>query len=775
MKCRSRDKMKILKYTILTGFLVLVFSQIGGLMSVRADATSDWVEFVEGIDEENRDYAVEIVESDSSGMVIDVHNYGMYRKKKVEGDKLFDVLSIPGQSTGYTEDLGKPQIPYIHLLISLPSETTVNVELVTDAKQEMGNYKVYPVPKEVVKETEEGFEYIDYEFYQDEEFYREDIVYPEESVKIGYYSRMRGRKTVGLEVYPIQFNPRQGKLTGRSYMRIRLIYENMGLGISSLGAESKSGIINHRFPKEGRFQPLRRGEEALTVDSIDTAGISNEKIYIVENDPLVIAEILPIMKQDGVIDPVIIYDESMEDWIIYFLSQFKERPEELYIVETFENTIPEAFLNKIRSEVPWVIPWINPERLKIKEHNKDFWIQKSPEKVVVIDDLSEDLRPYGIQYACLNHLPLCSWVDMEEFIPHIGTISEAIYFGKNASTLSSLQASIGSVIQIEDINTAEKEIVKTASCNSIVTIIPSEKIDPYEYWRPAIIYAVQRESMLLTVNAKGFLDIDQQIDDALDANIVPLNQGQDPQFMVIFGNQNVIPTLDNGSDSADNLYYADRNNDYLPDISIGRILHGINNLSVTNLFVSRGVFFERLIRSDKAMFQTWDGAIKARTSGLRDFELRNLLYDMNYDVAEYYTPHNSQYTDYVTDLSESEFILTSGHGGYTSYTTYLYSATPHRYIRLNFSDLSSYKFPPSFWSMKSCSTSMNTNKPEHMMSVIPMIGCVNVWSGVSPISFARTDYIMNMLLQGFTIGEAVQYAFPKSSDPLTLYGDPLVK
>ena len=338
--------------------------------------------------------------------------------------------------------------------------------------------------------------------------------------------------------------------------------------------------------------------------------LETKNMYIIDNSPNTITKLLPITKLDGISYPVIIYDSTKEKEIIYFLQQLKISPETILFVETTIASIPDEFKSRLERLFASDI-----QRKAVNQYNEDTWINRNP-KSLVITDRQTDLTPYAIQFSVLKHIPIAnSDSDIDWFVSRISTIDTLVYFGNDIAILNHLNALNKIIINIGMVDQAEQAIAKSGLTNNIITILPSVGVDSCAYWKPAVIYASERKTMLLTPadsTYDNYLTMDNEIEHDININIKPNNGGTYPDFMVIFGWDVISPYAEvydeenswEGYKCADSRYYGDIDGDHVPDIAVSRIAHLMNNITVTNLFATRGVFLICLKDHKKQFIKT---------------------------------------------------------------------------------------------------------------------------------------------------------------------------
>lgn len=142
-----------------------------------------------------------------------------------EDGRKYYKLSIP-ESHYYTQEEGAPQLPCIRKLIEIPA-SALNIKLKARYKEKAIEYNdvlVYPTPKKVIKQTPNGFRYIDEEFYINKEKYQKDLFLPEKVAEIKQDGFFRSVRILEIYVYPVRYNPKQRVLQFYSEIEINISY-----------------------------------------------------------------------------------------------------------------------------------------------------------------------------------------------------------------------------------------------------------------------------------------------------------------------------------------------------------------------------------------------------------------------------------------------------------------------------------------------------------------------------------------------------------------------
>jgi len=244
------------------------------------------------------------------------------------------------------------------------------------------------------------------------------------------------------------------------------------------------------------------------------------------------------------------------------------------------------------------------------------------------------------------------------------------------------------------------------------------------------------------------------------------------------------PFLDQAS--ADSRHYGDINGDTLPDISVGRIGHLMNNMTVTNLWANRGVFFEELKQTNKALFHDGSSWLYINdTPGYSRLE----LYRLNYDVSEYYGPHKLETNSFLNDMASSEIVVFSGHGNArffkSSFEVRPYPVAGHNYQSFNDAiramDFLGVNLAPSLWMNGACDNSLgeeDTNY-DHWLSILPRSGMINFWGtlggrgsfGTPQFQYLNPDNSIGEAFKGYL---NIYNPYGPVGRSEILFGDPLV-
>ncbi|KPL19459.1 MAG: hypothetical protein AMJ92_03275 [candidate division Zixibacteria bacterium SM23_81] len=161
-----------------------------------------------------------IIRCDEKGIEIEVFHSGFSsRVEEVEG-RFYHHLSLDGAAI--TQEEGKPQLPTRVVMLGIPVEGDVSLEVVhTETKRSVG-YNVYPAPRRVVSKTATGEPFTTTEFYKDEQHYRRNAFSPQQVAEVTQTAFIRDQRVAQLEICPFQFNPVTGDLMFHQRLTLRL-------------------------------------------------------------------------------------------------------------------------------------------------------------------------------------------------------------------------------------------------------------------------------------------------------------------------------------------------------------------------------------------------------------------------------------------------------------------------------------------------------------------------------------------------------------------------
>jgi hypothetical protein len=166
---------------------------------------------------------VTVISKDESGITLELQTDG-FEAVSVEGEgEHFQRLRIWQYIHGFTEAVGKPELPVKGILLDLPEGKSPSLEVLETEDETLFGYRVYPVPEKVAHE-DGGTSRVQEVFRIDEAAYSEEIFYPGEVALLGETFTVRDQRKVQILFHPLSFNPALGELVHRKRIRVRVEY-----------------------------------------------------------------------------------------------------------------------------------------------------------------------------------------------------------------------------------------------------------------------------------------------------------------------------------------------------------------------------------------------------------------------------------------------------------------------------------------------------------------------------------------------------------------------
>lgn len=202
---------------LLVVILTMIFSLCILDQSHAQGKSEEWVSF-ETIRSESAGTPpeIQVLESTLQKIVVDITIPGANLWKTKENGVNYQYLNIPG--SGYTTEVGRPQLPMISRFIAIPVGAQVNAEVVDSTSKILRGYAIHPAQEALPDIAEASVP----PFVQDEAFYQQDVLYPVSPVEIEGPGQIRGTAVGLLQIYPVQYNPAKQEIHVYSHLRIIL-------------------------------------------------------------------------------------------------------------------------------------------------------------------------------------------------------------------------------------------------------------------------------------------------------------------------------------------------------------------------------------------------------------------------------------------------------------------------------------------------------------------------------------------------------------------------
>jgi len=182
---------------------------------------------------------VQIIESDEAGITLELVTDAFDMEMvEAQGDA-FERLRILDYVHGYTDAVGRPELPIKGILVDLPEGKSPALTVTGTEGQTYSGYWVYPVPENALQ-GEGEMAHVREVFTVDEAAYSTDTFYPEVGAQLGKTYLFRGQQRLQVLFYPLAFNPVTKELMHHTLIRVRVSYEDAGesalMGNSLMGA-----------------------------------------------------------------------------------------------------------------------------------------------------------------------------------------------------------------------------------------------------------------------------------------------------------------------------------------------------------------------------------------------------------------------------------------------------------------------------------------------------------------------------------------------------------
>jgi hypothetical protein len=151
---------------------------------------------------------------------------------QAEGQE-FERLRIKDYIHGFTDEVGKPELPIKGILRDIPAGNGVTLTVLETEDELHTGYRVYPVPEKSVDDQGQ-LAHVGETFVIDEAAYSVDAFYPVAPALLGKEYLFRGQQKQQIFFYPLTFNPASGELRHLRRIRIRVDYVDAG-GVGSSG------------------------------------------------------------------------------------------------------------------------------------------------------------------------------------------------------------------------------------------------------------------------------------------------------------------------------------------------------------------------------------------------------------------------------------------------------------------------------------------------------------------------------------------------------------
>jgi hypothetical protein len=166
---------------------------------------------------------VEIIASDDRGVTLELRTESFESVVLDEGGVSYQRLRVPEYVHGYTDAVGKPELPVKGILIDLPAGKGGSLSIESVETKALSGYRIYPVPEKVVS-GEGELVTVGEMFLIDDAAYGVNSFYPDVVARAGDTYDYREQKKLQVFFNPFSFNPVTGELVQYTKIRVRIAY-----------------------------------------------------------------------------------------------------------------------------------------------------------------------------------------------------------------------------------------------------------------------------------------------------------------------------------------------------------------------------------------------------------------------------------------------------------------------------------------------------------------------------------------------------------------------
>ncbi len=237
------------------------------LSAMRIAMAQSWVSFHSPAPQPP---SIDLLESDDQHVKYRIIVPGMWVRSVAQRSITYQMLELDNNTKD--EQLGLPSLPRVSTNIALPQGATLEVTVVEGRTLYFSRYRVAPVP-EVTITYDNGIAQFTETYTEDPVIYGMSTYYPENLRS----ERERGvfvtQEVGGVNVYPIRFNPVEGKLAVTDTLTVTVEFQDgAGPATQNLGIfnEATRGVlINCSLPGEPFHQPSNGS--VTWVDAVETS------------------------------------------------------------------------------------------------------------------------------------------------------------------------------------------------------------------------------------------------------------------------------------------------------------------------------------------------------------------------------------------------------------------------------------------------------------------------------------------------------------------------
>ncbi len=192
------------KFTIV---LLLAF------VSIVAFGQKSWVPFTS---QQPLQHEITILDSDRSGLILEVNIPGMFSEVITNGEMTFQRITLDDNRT--TKEVGRPELPMLHELIGIPGNQQMSVTILELETMKFEGYTIYPFQTPTTDNAGAPV----HPFVMDNAFYGKNASFPAENVVAGQPGIWRDVKVAGVHITPFTYNAATKELQAITHLKLKI-------------------------------------------------------------------------------------------------------------------------------------------------------------------------------------------------------------------------------------------------------------------------------------------------------------------------------------------------------------------------------------------------------------------------------------------------------------------------------------------------------------------------------------------------------------------------
>ncbi|NIO09963.1 MAG: hypothetical protein GTO40_18950, partial [Deltaproteobacteria bacterium] len=166
---------------------------------------------------------VYLVASDETGATLELRTDSFdFNIVQAQGQE-FERLRIKEYIHGFTDGVGKPELPLKGILLDIPAGHGATLTVLETEDEVHTGFRVYPVPAKSVDDQGQ-LAHVGEIFVIDEAAYSVDAFYPDAPTSLGKDYIFRGQQKQRIFFHPLTFNPATGEIRHSRRIRVRVDY-----------------------------------------------------------------------------------------------------------------------------------------------------------------------------------------------------------------------------------------------------------------------------------------------------------------------------------------------------------------------------------------------------------------------------------------------------------------------------------------------------------------------------------------------------------------------